>query len=348
MRRGFLVVAAALSTVAAACSSQKPVAAPPPPAAAPVVALEEPFRGALSRWNYYRQAAGLPPVPADPALDQAAQAHSKYIVKNQLRGADVLIEHGTIREAAPSSGIRDESPGNPWYTEAGENAARMGIVLRTAGPAPDGGLLVDGLIARGFNVFTMLDPQLAAIGYGQYCEDSDCVVTVTGRLGLAHDQFLALYDASRFAWNPSLGDMPFTRAQLKHPIFFPSPSIQAMNSAEGISWPDPQVSCGYKGEAGAPITLQVGASSSGDDEVRLSSYSLSEDGTQVESCAFDATSYKNPDGYEQRQARWILHQYGAVMMLPREPLKPGHTYTVSMTADGTPYNWNFTVAPDAK
>lgn len=336
-----------LCATAWACSAQKPApaSAPVPTAAAP---LEQPLSGALSRWNYYRENAGVPPVTADPVLGQAARSHSKYLVNNHIQGGDVFIDGGQIRELVPNPSMRGESPGNAWYTEAGEKAAASALVIRTTAMAPDGAAIVDAILSRGFNMLAMLDPQLTAIGYGQYCEDRDCVVTVASKWGLSRDKFLALYDDSRFGWNPSLGDMPFTRARLRRPIFFPSPGVPAMSSIDGATWPDPETSCGYKQKSGAPIVLELGAPASGSDDVLLSIHSVTDGGIEVESCAFDASSYKNPDAYQQRQGRWLLHQYGAVMVLAREPLKPGHSYTVSITADGTPYTWKFTVAPDAK
>ncbi len=310
--------------------------------------MKQPFSGALSRWNYYRESAGLRPVAADPKLSEAARSHSKYLVKNHIEGADAFIENGTIHDGVANPGVRAESPGNPWYSEAGQKAAETAYVIRMRAIAADGAPIVDAMISRGFNAVVMLDPQITAIGYGQYCDESGCVVTISSKWGLTHEQFLSLYDVSRFGWNPALGEMPFTRARLRRPIYFPSPSTPAAASFDGASAPNPQTSCGYTGISGPPIVFALGAPASGGNDVLVSGESISDGGVQIDSCAFDATSYRNPDGYQQRIARWLLHQYGAVMILPRKPLKPGHMYTASITADGTAYEWKFTVAPDAK
>jgi hypothetical protein len=35
----------------------------------------------------------------------------------------------------------------------------------------------------------------------------------------------------------------------------------------------------------------------------------------------------------------------AAVVIPREPLEAGHTYTVSMTADSKEYKWSFKIGP---
>jgi hypothetical protein len=80
----------------------------------------------------------------------------------------------------------------------------------------------------------------------------------------------------------------------------------------------------------------------------VSSSSLDDGGSQVETCAFDATSYSNPDGYQQTLVRQGLHAYGAIMIIPKDPLQAGHKYTVSVVADSQPYTWSFSTAPDAR
>src|SRR5207302_6009030 len=98
-----------------------------------------------------------------------------------------------------------------------------------------------------------------------------------------------------------------------------------------------------------PIILALGASIESEEaEVKVSKHSLEEDGVEVESCAFDAASYANPNGYQQRIARDLLQDQGAVMVVPKTPLKPGHTYSVSITADGQKYDWSFRAAADAR
>jgi hypothetical protein len=42
--------------------------------------------------------------------------------------------------------------------------------------------------------------------------------------------------------------------------------------------------------------------------------------------------------------RQTLTNYGTVIVVPRAPLVPGK-YIVSITANGQPYSWSFSIAP---
>ncbi len=212
----------------------------------------------------------------------------------------------------------------------------------------DGTALVDGQAAR-IDSLAVIDPQLTAVGFGLFCDNDDCAGVIVYRRGLTKSEFLALYQGNAMDWNAMLGVMPFTIARLRKPIEFPPATIPfPLRAYRGGEYADPLVSChGYSAPTGPAIILQLGAPTQGDD-VKVSSSSLSDGGAQLETCAFDATSYANPDGYQQDRAREILHAYGAVIVIPKSPLQPGHEYQVSIVADSQPYNWSFAVAPGAK
>jgi hypothetical protein len=72
-----------------------------------------------------------------------------------------------------------------------------------------------------------------------------------------------------------------------------------------------------------------------------------EDGKPIEHCAFDAPSYRNQNPTGQEFGRWNLRASGAVMIIPRSPLRPGSRYSVSITANDNTYAWSFTVAETA-
>jgi hypothetical protein len=65
---------------------------------------------------------------------------------------------------------------------------------------------------------------------------------------------------------------------------------------------------------------------------------------QIEHCAFDSYSYRNPNGNAQEYGRWALRSSGAVVLIPRVPLTPGAEYSVSITAHGSTYAWKFKIA----
>ena len=58
--------------------------------------------------------------------------------------------------------------------------------------------------------------------------------------------------------------------------------------------------------------------------------------------AFDDSSYANPDSASQSIGRDVLRNYGAIVIVPREPLRPGG-YAVEIIAGDERYTWSFTV-----
>jgi hypothetical protein len=89
-----------------------------------------------------------------------------------------------------------------------------------------------------------------------------------------------------------------------------------------------------------PITLEIGPWA----DTKLGEHSLLRGSEPVEHCAFDASSYTNADGFVQERGRNGLKAFGAVVIIPRMPLTPGERYTVTVTAQGKPYTWSFTIA----
>jgi hypothetical protein len=344
-----VVGAITLCTIVGCASMQQSAGTRPPPSeASKTTPLEEPFRSTLARWNYYRASVSVPVLEVDPALNDAALHHAKYLVNNHIDAGDGIIRQGRLIETGWNTSAHSESVGNPWYTEDGEKWANYANVFRGSAPVSDGTTLVDEQASR-TDLLAITDPQLASVGFGLFCEKDDCAGVIVYKHGLPKSQFLALYEGNGMDWNPMLGTMPFTVARLRKPIEFPPASIAfPSHTYHGGEYPDPLTSCpGYSAPTGNVIVLQLGAPTEGED-VKISSSSISEGGSQLESCAFDATSYANPDGSQQKRARQILHQYGAVVVIPKSPLQSGHTYTVSMVADAQPYTWSFNVAPDAK
>ncbi len=292
---------------------------------------------------------GLPPIEADQKLCRGATLHSTYLVKNHVQGGSILIASNRAEGRIGVPGVGEESVGNPWYTEDGAEAARRADIIRGPDLPADGGLFVEGVTTMPFSLLLLLDPQLSAIGYGSYCEGNDCAATLPYKYGLSKSQFFALYtDTSEAHWNPALGAVPFTSARLRKPIEFP-PDRASVSHAEydGGGAPDPRTSCpGYTLPMGPPIILELGAPAArGGGDVVLGSFSITDSGTPVEACGFDATNYANPNGLFQRTGRRIMQSFGAVIIMPREPLTPGHTYAVTVNADSTEYRWSFSVAP---
>jgi hypothetical protein len=111
---------------------------------------DNPDTKALERINFYRKAAGLKPVTADPALSKGCLAHAQYLVKN----AD--------QPSAQGLGMHKEDPSLPGYTKEGAKAAASSVIY----PTNDQVAAVDGWMATLFHRVPLLDPKLTKVGLG--------------------------------------------------------------------------------------------------------------------------------------------------------------------------------------
>ena len=286
----------------------------------------------LARLNYYRAGLGLAPVSEDPALSAADTLHARYLVKTY---AD------DIRHSAIGADAHDESSASPWYTEQGRQAGKSSDVSYwQAARSPDAALpasantmpaempwgtpgwSVDGWMSIPFHRLSLINPFLERTGFGRYCEEAICAAALD-----------TLSDLKR---------LPESPVPLRHPLQFPPPDGTIGMRALDAEWPDPITSCpGYKRPAGLPITLALGANI----EARLSKFRIADTAANLAACGFDSTSYVNPDPVAQQRGRDVLRNFGAAVVVPREPLRKGATYTVSMTVSGGEYQWSFSTAP---
>jgi len=143
-------------------------------------------------------------------------------------------------------------------------------------------------------------------------------------------------DVFHGAPSPALTGVP-----AKKPIEFPADGSQVRVRAFYFEWPDPRSSCpGYNPPSGFPITIQLGNGVS----TNVEDFSVERvDGreTAVGACAFDEASYSNPDPAIQVLGRETLHNFGMVVVIPRRPLEEAASYQVTMTVNGTKYDWSF-------
>lgn len=259
----------------------------------------------LWRVNYYRRMSHLPAVTEDPSLSDGDFKHSRYLVKR------------TIRTGIPPVGaqVHSEDPSDPWYTPEGLRAAQRSDVK--GGGEFSGVDGVDAWINVPLHRLSILYPHLLTVGYGYYCESGSCAAALASQA-----------NSSRTSTGPL-------------PVEFPPDGASVpIGTFSGAEWPDPLTSCpGYSAPVGYPITLQF------DWRLvpQLTAYSVSRDGKPIEVCGFDSSNYNNPDTSTQAWARNILRGSGAVVLMTREPLAHQATYTVSITASGQTYAWNFSV-----
>jgi len=263
----------------------------------------------LERINFYRAALGLDPIHDNPDLSAAAAAHARYLLLNF--GED-------LRSAKPISGdAYEEKPGNRGYSASGAAAARN-LDLAMGCSSNEAAQQIDRWLEGPFHRFAVFDPDLTEAGYGQ-AESGGCWVA-----------------ALRLPQPPPEEEKPYPRA-----IEFPPDRADVALDWIGLEAPDPLESCpGYSRPVGLPITLQIGRLV----DTKLTAHSLTEDGKPIEHCAFDADSYRNHIKSLQTFGHWNLRDAGAVVIVPRSPLRAGSRYSVSITAAGNSYAWSFKVA----
>jgi hypothetical protein len=269
----------------------------------------------LDALNGYRANAGLAPVSDNPGLGAGAALHSRYVVTNYGDQISHSVNLGSTMHL--------EDPSKPGFTPEGKAAGLAGDVDELWDPGGTAGLswAIDNWMLAPFHRLSLLDPRLRTVGYGDYCEKGICVATLDARGGA----------------DPS---SPVSPAPL---IKYPPDGSSITGEEFTAEWPDPLTSCpGYTAPTGLPITLQLGPLVT----PIISIFSLTRDGdaSPVEACGIDVTGYKNPDAATQATGRGLLHEYGALIVVPRNPLTAGR-YTVKLGTNGSDYDWSFTVKP---
>lgn len=259
--------------------------------------------------NFYRDRVGLPPATENPAWSTGCQAHARYMVAND----------------APDG---PENPQNPLFTPAGETARQNGNLLVTNHIDLGRGFVFATWLQGPFHALRLLNPQLTQVGYGEYREAGG-------------------------AWNMGacldVGQGVEQGVQTRYPVMWPPRNGQTRVLAfTGIDAHNPLASCGdsYQAPAGPPILLQLGADSRTpvvtDHDFRSAQGSLAH-------CVFDERTYTNPNPDSQQIGRALLDAQDGVVLMPRQPLVAGSTYTVSLTVDGQVIEWTFqTVNPNRR
>ena len=249
--------------------------------------------GWLDRFNAWRISAGVPTLPETPSWSTGDYDHALYMVKNDL------VTHY-------------ETPGTPYYTTAGDTAARNSNIYISSMTSTTDVDAIDWWMQAPFHAMGMMDPRLSATGFGSYRE-----VKSGWQMGAAVDV---------------LSGNPFTGG--KYPVFFPgNGTTEPLTSYGGGEYPDPLQACsGYSAPAGLPVFIQVG----GNVNTAVGVHSFTGNGVALPHCVIDSNTPPVGNGLISR---------GGVILIPRNPLQSGVKYVVSLTVNGTPYTWSFTVGP---
>lgn len=285
--------------------------------AAPASAADDPVDAlpANATWlqtlNAWRAASGVPAVTENVTWSAGALAHSKYMVETPDYG-------------------HDEASGGTWATSDGQLAGANGNVAASSDATKTDRKFVEQWITAPFHAAGLLDPKLLTSGFGAY-----------RRAGATPWPAAATLDVIRGRTGPDpIGPTVFPGDDSVLPI--------AQQSYRGGESPDPLTPCsGYSGSSvntGTPLfVLLPQAPTAG-----TLTASVEQDNATVDSCAYDETSYTNPDGPSQTLGRNVLAGRHQVVVIPKAPLTPGSDYDVhvSVTYAGamtpTATNWSFT------
>jgi uncharacterized protein YkwD len=299
------------SAVEGAVAERRPLPGLSPAVSFPAVVTCDTSTKSDSPWlaplNRYRHSVGLDAVSANSRLSQGDYLHSRYIVKNF---GERLAAHENL---GPE--MHFEDPSKPWYSAEGALAGRAGDVDELWSPrsAPPPSWAIDNWMQSPFHRLPILNPNLHSVGYGYDCENSVCIAALN--LNSGADPLLS------------------SPAPLAKPIEYPPDGAPLGKVTFDGEWPDPLTTCpGYSLPAGYPITIQLGSLVN----PGISSYSLRRTApasASLEACAFDAGTYRNPDPGTEKMVRFLISNFGAIVIMPRAPLTTG-TYQVSLAAGG--------------
>jgi hypothetical protein len=354
--RGGLVIFGIVSAAVGQVATLRSNAFGDPGVTSAVSSSTSPIEGILDHINHYRRLEHLDPLTENPSDSRAAANHARYIIENRLGPGDFMIDSGRVKSGL-SRTTHDEALGNPWYSVAGASVATRSNTFTAATIPSDTRPWIDRLMTSPLSALVVLDPSLVSMGYGDYCADGRCAAVIVyeyyqSQVQLAREFKLTAADPGYYSYSFS-GSGESSRRYLKSPIQFPPPdgTFPLSSYDGGRESDDPLSACAaYKTPTGLPIVLSLGEGLSEAGAVRLESFSLMDGAQPLESCGYDAFSYANQDSEIQEAGRNLLRNTLrwklAAVVIPRAPLRPGHTYTISMTVESQEYKWSFKIEPD--
>ena len=213
----------------------------------------------------------------------------------------------------------NEDPRNSWFSNDGDLAARTSNLLASSSHTATDNSAISGWMQAPFHGVGMLDPQLREVGFGSFREQDGGF-----QMGAALDVLRGLQD---------LPD------SVRLPIAWPGEGTKVPITSHTGEYPNPLSSCaGYSTPAGLPVILQVGA---GELSPQVSTHTFKTGNQDLPHCVFDESTYTNPDRAAQSLGRAILDSRDAIVLIPKAPLVPGNTYSVSITVNGDTHQWSF-------
>lgn len=279
--------------------------------AAPAAPLAEPGSTWLDRVNFYRATAALPPVVEDPSLSDAVRQHARYMVLHDE------VNHAENMRAAGA-------------TPRGAAAAALSNLAGSTSLGEPDAWAVDVWMQAPFHALGILDPALSAVGFGIYHAQNQGIQTAAA---------LDVISGRRAAPMPVI-DSP------GYPILWPASGASVPLTTHVAEFPSPLTTCpGYAAPAGLPLIVQLGP---GWTAASVTYSWLADGGVRLlDHCVFDARTYRNREADQQRLGRAILASRGAIVLIPRTPLRPGASYRAVIELNGGRLiDWTFSVTPE--
>ncbi len=205
--------------------------------------------------------------------------------------------------------MHTEDPKLPGFSSEGLAAAQHGAgdVSPPWLPESDASY-IDAWMGGPLHRSAIIGRRLSRIALGRYCERGVCAAALSGS-----------------AWKP------IEMSQFPEPVEFPSDgsTLPVALRSFGGEWPNPLSSCpGYGPLTGEPISLVFDNQFS----PKLTAFTVTRDGTPVETCGIDSTNYMNPNKFIEDWGRNCLSIM--IVLVPRVQLEPGASYSVAVTVQG--------------
>jgi hypothetical protein len=230
-----------------------------------------------------------------------------------LQHARYMVMHGVVRH----SQNRRDSGATP---EGAAAAAVSNLAASIHSTEPDS-WAVDVWMQAPFHAIGILDPALQQVGWGIHRAQKGKVQTAAG------------LDVIR--------GRSATPARVSYPIVWPGDGSTVPVGSHISESPSPLTSCpGYSAPTGLPLIVQLGS----DGELpHVTDSWIADDEGPLEHCVFDGGTYRNRDAAQQRLARTILALRGAIVLIPRQPLRSGPSYHAIVDVNGRRIEWRFRV-----
>ena len=229
--------------------------------------------------------------------------------------ARYMVMHDAVRH---SQKRRDS-----WATPEGAAAAAVSNLAGSTRLTEPESWAVDLWMQAPFHALGILDPALNTVGFGIHRAQKNRIQTAAG-LDVIRGRRVVPQSVS-------------------YPIVWPAPGTTVPIATHVEEYPSPLTSCpGYQAPTGLPLIVQLGA----DGELpRVTGSWIADDRGELEHCTFDGGTYRNRDAAQQQLARTILAARNAIVVIPREPLRPGVSYRAVVEVNGHLIDWTFGVTP---